>query len=239
MVRFVICDDESMFVSLYSDIINRLYKESSLEYKIIKFSSYSQEFKKIIEDGSSTKIYILDIELKGLQSGIDIARKIRNVDWNSMIIMITSHYDMGYEALKAQIMLLDFISKFDNLEENFERAVKKAVYKIDDNRKLVFTKDNIVHRVYFDDLLYIVKSNGEKESLFITYYDSFEITISLTELMGMLDDRFFMTHRSCIVNTQKIKTVNWNDSIICFDNGIEINLLSRDRKRGLKEYVNN
>ena len=46
-----------------------------------------------------------------------------------------------------------------------------------------------------------------------------------------------MTHRSCYVNTSKIYKVDWKNNVIYFDNGATCELLSRDKKKGLKEYV--
>ena len=38
----------------------------------------------------------MDIEIPGGMSGIDVARRIRTKDWNSIIILVTSHVDMGF-----------------------------------------------------------------------------------------------------------------------------------------------
>ena len=40
------------------------------------------------------------------------------------------------------------------------------------------------------------------------------------------------------VDKKKIKTVNWKDNIIYFANRDKTDLLARDKKKGLKEYVN-
>ena len=53
-----------------------------------------------------------------------------------------------------------------------------------------------------------------------------------------LDDRFYLSHRSCLINTDKVRKIDWKNSVIYFENGISISLLSRDRKKGLKKYVN-
>ena len=44
--------------------------------------------------------------------------------------MITSHTELGYEALKAQIMLLDFISKYSDWTKHFEETIEKAMAKV-------------------------------------------------------------------------------------------------------------
>ena len=46
-----------------------------------------------------------------------------------------------------------------------------------------------------------------------------------------------MCHRSCLVNTSNITKIDWKQNMIYFQDNISINLLARDRKKGLKEYV--
>lgn len=176
--------------------------------------------------------------MKDSISGIDIARKIRKNDWNSIIIMVTSHAELGYDALKAQIMLLDFISKFDNCEKNVEKILKKAVAKVDDKKVILFQTSGITHRIYLDDILYVTKDTVDRKCIIKTTYNEFAVGKTMNEMIQELGPNFYLSHRSCLVNLGKIKTVNWKDNIIHFDNGEVIDLLSRDRKKGLKEYVN-
>ena len=53
------------------------------------------------------RIYLLDIETPSA-SGIDIARKIRKHDIESMIIFITGHEELGDVVLKNNTMFLSF-----------------------------------------------------------------------------------------------------------------------------------
>ena len=53
----------------------------------------------------------------------------------------------------------------------------------------------------------------------------------MTEMINEMDARFYLTHRSCIVNTEKIKSVDWKENIIYFENVESIDLLARDKKR--------
>ena len=112
-MEFVICDDEKLFRSTIKKVIDKLLINSDDYYHVSEFEKFDSSFKKLINNKQS-KIYILDIEIKDSISGIDIAREIRKKDWDSIILLVTSHNELGYQALKAQIMLLDFISKYDN-----------------------------------------------------------------------------------------------------------------------------
>ena len=65
------------------------------------------------------------------------------------------------------------------------------------------------------------------------------INIRLKEVEEKLKDdpRFFRTHRSCIVNTFKIKNIDFVTGIIDFGK-IKTNLLSRDKKKEFKKILN-
>ncbi len=237
MIHFVVCDDESFFRQRIIKSIKKIKTKRNIECEIKEFNGYNVDFEKFIRSDVSSKIYILDIEMKTGASGIDIARKIRKSDWDSIIIFVTSHSELGYDALKANIMLLDFISKFDDCEENLEKVLLKAIQKI--NQKKVFSYDSagISHRIYLDDILYVSRDSVDRKCVIKTTYNEISVNKSLTEMIEELDDRFFCSHRSCLVNTEKITSVNWKEGIITFDTGESTYLLARDKKKGLKEYV--
>lgn len=238
MINFVVCDDEKEFRNKISLIINKLLMKDNIEYEVHEYGTYNKDFDNFINNNMSSKIYILDIEMKNSISGIDIARKIRKNDWNSVIIMVTSHSELGYEALKAQIMLLDFISKFDECEKNLENVLKKAIAKVDSKKVIQFQNSGITHRLYLEDILYVTKDTVDRKCIIKTTYNEFAVNKTMNEMIEELGPNFYLSHRSCLVNKEKIKTVNWKDNIIYFNNGQSIDLLARDKKKGLREYVN-
>ena len=236
MIKFIVCDDQEEFRNKISFHIDKLLINSNVEYEVVEFSKYDRKFEKVINEDISTKIYILDIELPGA-SGIDIARKIRKTDWNSTIIMVTAHSELGYEALKAQIMLLDFISKFDNCDKIIERVLKKAISNADSKKVITFESMGILYRIYIDDIIYVLKDTVDRKCIIKTSYNEVPINKTMNDMIDELDERFYLSHRSCLVNTNKISKIDFKDSIIYFQNGESINLISRDRKKGLKDYV--
>lgn len=238
MVKFVVYDDEEVFRSNVVKSIDKVMEKSKMEYSIEEFSKYNSRMQKVIDDESS-KIYIMDIEIPNGLSGIDVARKIRMDDWNSIIILVTSHVDMGYDALKAQIMLLDFISKYNDCNISLERTIKKATLKINNKKVLIFECNDITYKVYTDDIVYIVKDTIDRKCVIKTIYNEVIVNENISTLFDMLDGRFFMTHRSCIINTEKIDKIDWKNNIIYFKNGFKTDYLSRDKKKELKEYVRN
>lgn len=237
MIKFVVCDDELFFRKKISKVIDRLFMDNNIEYKIDEFSGYDKNFEQIINTNMDAKIYILDIEIKNSISGIDIARLIRKNDWKSIIILVTSHTELGYEALKAQIMLLDFISKYDECDKNLDNILKKAIKQVNRKKAISFKSNGVSYRVFINDILYVVKDSVERKCIIKTTYNEMTVNKTLTEMIELLDDRVYLTHRSCIVNTEEISYVDWNNCIIHFNNKDTIDLISRDRRKGLRDYV--
>jgi len=237
MINFIIVDDEKDFRIKTISLIDKIMSNKDVDYCTKDFASYNKEFEEVISSNMTSKIYIMDIDLGNNISGIDIARKIRSVDWDSIIILVTCHAELGYEAVKAQIMLLDFISKYNNCEDNLKQTIKKAVNKIRQKKIIYFETPNASYRIYADDILYIIKDSIERKCIIKTPFNEFQINKTLSELITTLDDRFYLSHRSCLVNTDRISYVNWKENKITFDNNETIDMLSRDRKKGLKEHT--
>lgn len=238
MLNFIVYEDEKEFSSKIISLIKKIMRDSDKQYEIKEFSAYDREMKKIICN-SNPKIYIMDIEIPNSLSGIDISRIIRETDWNSIIILVTSHVDLSYEALKAQIMLLDFISKYNECLPSLEKTIKKALSNINYKKVLVFEFNRVTYRIYTDDIFYIYKDSVDRKSIIVTEYGNFSINKTISVVYDMLDDRFYISHRSCIINTSKIFRIDWTKNIIYFNNKLHIDYLSRDKKKGLKEIVEN
>ena len=236
MIKFVVYDDEIEYRKMIKNSINNVMSNLDIDYKIEEFATYNSKMMTTIDD-DSMKIYIMDIQIPNGVSGIDVARKVRIKDWNSIIILVTAYNELGYEALKAQIMLLDFISKFNDCSNQLNRVIKKAVSKIDNKKVLIFESSDMTYRVYTDDIIYILKDSVERKSIIKTDYNEIVVNQTITNLLNMLDSRFFLSHRSCIINTDKVDVIDWKNNIIHFKNGEEIDYLARDKKKELREYV--
>lgn len=238
MYRFIVCDDEVMFSKRIVKIIDSIFMNNNLEYSTTTFSGYNSELDKIIKDRVENKIYILDIEMKNSISGIDIARKIREYDWNSFIIMVTSHGEMGYEVLKAQVMVLDFISKFDNYKLQLEELIQKIIEQSNNTNFIYYNNKGTSYRIDISSIIYVVKEPLDRKCKIVTTNETYYIHCNLSDIVEKLDSNFYLTHRSCVVNVNYIEHVDWSNGVIIFSNGYKIDLLARERKKGLRNYVN-
>lgn len=239
MITFVLYDDVVEFRDKVEKVIRKLTKTYGIEAKIETYEKYDENFKKTVENSSVPKIYLLDIDVPESESGIDVAKKIRKNDWDSVIILLTGYSEMGYEALKAKIMVLDYICKYNDWKTNTIQTVLKAIRKLGTKKILVVESEGITHRIYTSDILYIVKESAERKCLIKTVDHEIYVNKALSEIGKDLDYRFYLSHRSCYINLEKITDVDWKHNYIYFGKGEMIDYLARDRKKGLKEYVRN
>ena len=225
MVNIIICDDNKKDRKRVLEIINSFVANNKIEYNIHEFNDYNKSFLDIIESDLPSKIYLLDIETPSA-SGIDIARKIRIKDVDSIIIFLTAHEELGNIILKNDLLFLSFINKFDNIQIRLSKSLKQALKLLKHKRLIKFTDKNILYTINMNDILYLTKDSFERKTIIKTDYREFKTTKSLSELVSLLDARFIQTHRSCYINNDRKSCVDKTNKIIYFDNGETIDLLS-------------
>jgi len=238
MLRFITCDDNTEALEKTILAIRKVMMPYDYDYKIDKFTSYNEEFEKIVKSTGDQKIYILDIELPKV-SGIEIATEIReNGDWESMIIFVSIHPECKDEIFFSRLMALDFISKFSNYDKRLEETLQKVLEIYEINTVLNFNFDYISYRVPASKILYIEKVTGDKKCVIVSEDgNKYEVISTLKQILRKLTPDFYQSHKSCVVNTKKIKQVDYLDNTITFLNDETTKLLSERCKKGLKEYV--
>lgn len=237
-MNFIIYEDENKYIEKYKKIIRKLLGPLDLNYKIIEIKEYNESSKDIINNTEGSKIYILDIEVAG-KNGLDLARRIRKTgDWTSPIIIVTSHEEFKNVGYTAKILMLNFISKCKELENQLIETLKVALEINLSNKSLCYTNKGETYRIPYKDILYIEKSLNDNICNIITKNNNYFIRKTIIELEKILSDdiAFIKTHRSCIVNIRNIKSVDFEKNTIFFENN-KINLISRTQKRKLKERM--
>lgn len=239
MLRFIVCEDNKEFLGRLCNVVNKVMMPHNFEYKISKFTNYNKELQEIIKRKYEQKVYILDIELGDI-SGLEIASEIREHDLDSIIIFITSHNECKNDIFYSRLLAIDYIPKDRLWEDRLESTLIYTVKAVNRRRVLAFEFNYNSYRVPFDDILYIEKVQDNQKCLINTENgNQFEIITTITDLVRKLGPNFFQSHKSCIINVEKIKKINYADNTITFINNESVYLLSNRRKKQLKEYVSN
>lgn len=237
-MNFVIYEDEKAYATRYKDVIHQILASTNLNYDIIEINEYNEKNKRKLEEIDSNKVFVLDIEVPG-KNGLELARKIRKTgDWTSPIIIVTSHEEFRNVGYTGKILMLNFISKNSELEKDLYETLEVALEINMANKSLRYTNKGETYHIPHQDILYIEKSLNDNTSIIVTKNHTYNIRKTIKELEQELAGaiNFVKTHRSCIVNLNNIKHIDFENNIITFVNK-EIDLLSRANKKTLKERI--
>lgn len=239
MMNFIICEDESVLQKKYKEEIEKFMMNYDIDYECYCFNEYNKDFKNLAKKEIGFKIYLLDI-VTNKGSGLDAARLIREEydDWTSMIIVITSYNEYKYEALGKRLMLVDFINKLDNCEKKLKDAFSICMKNYDKRyNSLKYIYKGTAHNIELRKIVYIEKEPDSKVCSIHTIDGEYKISGSLNSILKKLDKRFYKCHRSAIVNIEQIESYNMKENKVRFKNKVEIDMVSRDKKKELLNRV--
>lgn len=211
-VKILIVEDEVVIADHISMILEHLGYEPLRP--VIDYDKAIESIEKNEPD-----IAILDIQLKGYKDGIDLAWKIRE-DYDFPFIFLTSNADgMTVERAKKvnppAFLVKPFKKEdlFTSIELALHNYVKARDNRAEENENLIikdaiFVKhQDLYHKVPLDDILYL-KSDRVYIDVFTTSGKKHLIRGSLAEICDRLPTHFYRTHRSYIINAQKMDAIN-------------------------------
>lgn len=204
MVNFIVCEDNKIILQKNIDIINKTMFENNIDYRIYPFSNYSEELNKIILSNIENKIYILDIELEDI-SGIDIARNIRDIDLNSLIIISTTHTEYLPYTLKSKLMIFDYVSKFEDYESNLSKIIIKGIESLNINKYIKIQINNKNLKILLKDIYFIKYDHIKKYTVVKTKDNYYKTHTSFKLLIKNLDYRFYKKNDMYYINKQNKK----------------------------------
>ena len=152
----------------------------------------------------------------------------------SIIIFLTGHEELGPAILKKELCFLSFINKFDDSDNRLYNAIQKSLLMLNKQTRLHFEEKGVIYNISLNDILYITRDSIDRKSIIKTEHNEYRTYKTLLELQKLVDDRFIQTHRACIVNNDRVTSINIPKKVITFDNGIKIDLLSDKYKKELK-----
>lgn len=201
--KIIVCDDEKLHREILSNEIQKYFTDNEREYKKIEVSSG----KELLEhsDIDTVDVAFLDIELEDMK-GIELSRKLREINDEVLIVFVTSHPDYMMEAFDQ--FAFNYIMKpIDS--KRFNRIMDKALEDIENRRNSGDEKFfNVIHKKKMSSIPYkeIVCFEKKVNNLVIVLEkDKMEIRSSLKKVEEEIDMNLFLRcHKSFIVNKDRI-----------------------------------
>lgn len=207
MYRLAICDDNQADAAYLCSLLEKWEKGAEAALKIESFPS-AEAFYFQYEEDKTFDLLFLDIEM-GKMSGVELARKIRQDDRRVQIIFITGY--MEYIAEGYDVEALHYLLKPVTEEKLFgvlERASERLKAR---EKELHLTVPGAVVRVALCEIRYL-----EVERNYVTIYgkEAYRVKKTLNQLEEELDESFFRTGRSHIVNLHFVKKITKTQVIL-------------------------
>ena len=227
MLEFVICDVDKDTLDVSLKIVTKTLE--GCNYNLVSFINYGTDFMRYVRSNIKKVVYILSVDSKG----ISMIKTIRDIDHESIIIVLTEEEESLANIYKDELNILTVIGKGKKYEDDLILAVRASIsYFMGTYDILSFSDLATNYNIPTKDILYIVK-NGRK-TLIKTDIRNYEVYTSLDKLKKSLPRYFKQSHRACIINMKRISSLNCSKKSICFDTG-EYTYYIRDKYK--KELI--
>jgi len=185
VIKFIIVDDNKDELAHIKSLLNEVVKDDK---EILAFSKVGPELNDVINDTDTRKVYILDIEIGTNVSGINIAKKIRDIDWESEIIFITNHDKMFESAHRTIYEVFDFIEKFHDFDKRFKRDIKAIQKRNFDNKMFIYKSNNGIElSLYYKNILYIYRETEDRKLVIVTSSNNYMVNMNIKDIKELLN----------------------------------------------------
>lgn len=226
MTEIYLCDDEVAWIEKMEHAVSDFMVSSDWEFSIVcKALMPNNLLDCLYQRETWGGIYFLDIGFKSEMSGIDLGRKIRELDPEAILIFITTHDEMVMDTFRLKLQATDYIIKDKgNIRSQIFEALHSVVARYDlftkkiSSPRISFFTNGLYHFIYKNDI-YFVESQKNQHKLFVHMKSEiFIIASSLREIEQQLGGDFIMCRRGCLVNLAHVTEANQATRELVFDN---------------------
>ena len=226
-MNILICDD------IHSEAIKlkEIIKDAGFEAVCTHFDN-GADVLAYLESGVKVDVCFLDIILPDI-NGIELARRMRDVNYNGKIVFLSTSNDYGIESyqVKAYSYLLKPINASDT--EKILNEIKNLSYH-EDTAGIKLSTRNLVKFLYFHEISFI-EVIGHKVFFRLLNGTELALNVTFSEILPQLlaDSRFAQCHRSYVVNMDAVSQISGRE--IYLKCGIKVPL-SRAYKDLIRQY---
>ena len=235
MIHIALFDDEPIFLEQTRTQIWEIIKKHNIGVSVQAFTDGDQLTR---EDFSTIDICFLDIDFSGKTlSGIEIARKIRQVRQDTVLIFLTNYIEYAPEGYEVQAFR--YLLKSD-APRKLEKYLLEGIAYLQERKETVqFRHAGETVTLMIQQVLYI---ESQKHAAIIYVQDDtgnirqYKLFISLTSLEHQLSPRGFLrTQKSYLVNMRRI--LRFKGEGITLDNGIVLPVSEKNYAQLKNQYL--
>lgn len=215
ILKIALCDDELENIKSIAKLLESEIIQQNFSAEIVLITDNQDEILRAIEK-RQIDILFLDIDFKnGGKNGLEFAHILRKINKEFFLIFLTAH---------QRYMHISFYTKvFDYLVKPISKEIlSEIVSRLKDefeNNKNLFLKLNKWISLRTADILYIEKQ-GNKSTV-VTMFGEYYTTKTLDNLLDELPTNFAKSHRSYIVNEDRITNLDKKEKYAYFTQNIK------------------
>lgn len=235
MLSILICDDDVTMIANMRTIIESILREAEKKAKIYTFTEPASISNQIL---SICDIALLDIDFDMFcYNGMDVARRIRSLRSDTVIIFVTNFIEYAPEGYEVQAFR--YVLKRD-LQSDLSAILPLALKQLHQETLPIQINGEII-KIPLDDILYlevqqhnvtVVTRNLSSEHKPKEY--SFYATLSdLEERLEPLG--FLRIHKSYLVNMKHLKKYQCREAML--DNGMVLRVGEKSYSENKQKYL--
>ncbi len=211
-MKIAICDDDSVQLKYIYTLVQK-WSNAVKDNSAVFCYSNAQE---LLFDYTPNcfDVLLLDIQMEG-ENGISLAKRIRSLKDNAVIIFITAVSDYVFEGY--DVGAVQYLLKPVN-EDKLIECLNTALKKLPEKKKIIFESNGTNIVVSEDDIIYAEAFSHKTKIVLCS--EEFFVSENISGIEQMLGDDFYKCHRSYIVNLKHIDSIKKYDAVM--DNGASV-----------------
>lgn len=226
MIKIVLCEDQIQHQETVEKFLQEILGENNVEYDLKIYISGEDLLENYPKD---IDIFILDIQMEKI-NGMDVARKIREIDKNKPEIIFTTslieYIQEGYEVRAYRYLLKPI--QCEDLSKHILSCISEVINKRD--KFIIVENKSESYKVSIEDIMYI--EIQRKDMSIHTENKTYETKMTMDKIEKELSNHnFYRCHKSFLVNIDYVDNVKQYVAIL--ENKEEV-LVSRHRFKDFK-----
>lgn len=229
MLNIYLCEDNEKQRDMVAKYIENIVLIEDYDLRFICKTDDPFEVIRIAEKQSDPGLYFFDIDLQAELNGLQLAKRVREIDPRGFIVFLTALAGMATMTFSYRVEALDYIIK-DNMEKPSEMKSRIHACILEAYRRYTSPK-NLSQPTYtiktadreqciaLDDILYIETAETLHHLFLHTTTGIIEFSGEMKAVEAQLGERFFRSHRSFLVNCSHVKELDVKEKLIYLDNG--------------------
>ncbi len=236
LLKILLCDDDPNFLESLRTNIRNILNVRKIDAVIHSFT-YAEEIPSPIL--SACDIFFLDIDFHGREySGIDIARKIRHVKQDAIIIFVTNYIEFAPDGYEVQAFRYVLKNK---VHLKLEQYLAQIVAKLKSVQATIqISTAGEITTIALADILYIEASKhkviihmSKSESRPVESYCFYATLSSIEDQLA--DKGFLRIQKSYLVNMRYIKKLSCSEAIL--EEGTSLRVSEKNYAEQKRKYL--